>query len=165
MPRPFWETKTLEELSQAEWESLCDGCGRCCLYKLADREGGEVFHTDIACPLLNTETCRCSDYTNRFERFPACIALTPANVREFGWLPPTCAYRRVAEGRGLAWWHPLVSGRPETVHEAGVSVQGRVIPPDALRGEDAWDRWVDWPGEDVDDAAKEPGQARKTGSV
>ncbi len=122
---PFWR-KPLDALTDAEWESLCDGCGRCCLVKLEDEDTGEVHFTDVGCALLSGETCRCSDYANRQSRVPDCIKLTPEAVRSIGWLPPTCGYRLVAEGRDLPWWHPLVSGRPETVAEAGVSVRDRV---------------------------------------
>lgn len=121
--RPYWETKTLEEMTPAEWESLCDGCGRCCLNKLEDEETGEVVLTRLACRLLDIGRCRCADYAHRFERMPDCISLTPDKVRTLRWLPATCGYLRVKEGRGLAWWHPLVSGDPETVHQAGVSVR------------------------------------------
>ena len=122
--KPFWETKTLEEMSTAEWEALCDGCGRCCLNKLEDEDTGEIVLTRLACALLDIGQCRCSDYPNRFAKMPDCINLTPEKVRSLTWLPATCGYRRVKEGRGLAWWHPLVSGDPETVHQAGISVRG-----------------------------------------
>jgi uncharacterized cysteine cluster protein YcgN (CxxCxxCC family) len=122
--KPFWETKSLEEMSAAEWESLCDGCGRCCLNKLEDEDTGEIVLTRLACALLDIGRCQCSDYPNRFEKMPDCINLTPDKVRSIAWLPATCGYRRVKEGLGLAWWHPLISGDPETVHQAGISVRG-----------------------------------------
>ncbi len=124
---PFWETKSLDEMSPEEWESLCDGCGRCCLVKLEDEETGDLHHTDVACRLFDAETCRCRDYRDRSRLVPDCVTLTPREVRSLRWLPPTCAYRRIEEGRGLAWWHPLVSGDPATVEAAGVSARGRVF--------------------------------------
>lgn len=124
---PFWKTKTLEEMSPTEWESLCDGCARCCLVKLEDEDSGEVHLTRLACALLDVGSCRCSDYANRFARMHDCIKIDPATVRSIDWLPPTCGYRLVKEGRDLLWWHPLISGDPETVHEAGISVRGWTI--------------------------------------
>jgi uncharacterized protein len=144
---PFWKRKALEALNPAEWESLCDGCGRCCLVKLEDEDSGEIHFTDIACKLFNTGTCRCADYAHRRRRVRDCIKLTPAKVRTLSWLPPTCAYRLVAEGGDLAWWHPLVSGSATSVHEAGVSVQGRVgVSEREARLADYPDHIVDWPG-------------------
>lgn len=125
---PFWRTKTLDQLDPAEWESLCDGCGRCCLHKLQDEEDDRTWYTDVACDLLNLGTCQCGDYPNRRDHVPDCVQLDAGMVSELSWLPSTCAYRLVAEGRNLFWWHPLVSGDPDTVHAAGMSVRGRAIP-------------------------------------
>ena len=140
---PYWRTKTLEEMTREEWEALCDGCARCCLLKLEDADTGEIAYTDIACRLLDLGTCRCTRYRQRLRMVPECVDLTPEQVRKLDWLPSTCAYRLVAEGRDLAWWHPLVSGDPETVHRAGISVRGRVVPE--RRGDDPEDRIVTWP--------------------
>jgi len=135
--RPFWK-KPLEALTRAEWEQLCDGCGRCCLVKLEDEDTGQIHYTDVACQLLEAGNCRCSNYGRRRQRVPDCVKLTPQTVRTIPWLPPTCAYRMRAEGRDLAWWHHLISGDPETVHRAGVSVRGRIgafeedVPEDDL---------------------------------
>jgi uncharacterized cysteine cluster protein YcgN (CxxCxxCC family) len=123
----FWDEKTLEQMTPAEWESLCDGCGRCCLHKLRDEDTDELHFTSVACRLLDLQSCRCGDYANRRRLVPDCLRLTPSLVREIDWLPPSCAYRRLAEGKALAWWHPLVSGDPDTVHQSGVSVRGRVV--------------------------------------
>lgn len=121
--RPFWQEKSLEEFDEAEWEALCDGCGRCCLVHLADEETGEVFETDAACELLDIPTVRCTDYAHRHQRVPECQTLTPEGVRAAHWLPDTCGYRRIAAGRPLPDWHPLVGGDPEAVHTAGISVR------------------------------------------
>jgi uncharacterized protein len=144
--RPFWRAKSLREMSAAEWESLCDGCARCCLVKLEDEETGTVHYTDVGCTLLDAGSCRCRDYDNRQAQVPDCVRLAPGNVAQLSWLPPTCAYRLVAQGRDLPWWHPLKSGDPETVHEAGISVRDRV----AGREEDfslaeLLDHVVQWP--------------------
>ena len=142
---PFWRTKSLDEMTEGEWESLCDGCGRCCLNKLEDWDTGEISWTNVACRLLDDKTCRCGDYPNRHEKVPDCIALTPENVPELSWLPPTCGYRLVGRGRDLYWWHPLVSGDPRTVHDAGISVTGRTLSEKDIAEEDLEDHLVAWP--------------------
>ncbi len=123
---PFWRTTALEAMTPGQWESLCDGCGRCCLVKLEDEDTGAIHATDVACRLFDAGTCRCRDYANRTTVVPDCVGLTPEAVRTLKWLPPTCAYRLVAAGKDLPHWHPLVSGRAESVVEAGISVKGRV---------------------------------------
>ncbi len=123
----FWDVKSLGEMSPAEWEALCDGCARCCLHKLEDKDTGEVSYTSVACGLLDIHRCRCMSYDDRLQRIPDCMTLTPAVVSECHWLPSTCAYRRILEGKPLAWWHPLISGSSETVHEAGVSLRNKAI--------------------------------------
>jgi uncharacterized cysteine cluster protein YcgN (CxxCxxCC family) len=143
---PFWRNTPLSAMTPTQWESLCDGCARCCLIKLEDEDTAEIWYTDVACRLLDAATCRCTDYANRAARVPGCVPLAPDNVGGLAWLPPTCAYRLVAEGRDLDWWHPLVSGDPATVHMAGISVRGRVLGEDEVAEEDLEDRIVDWPG-------------------
>ena len=144
---PFWRVKPLAQMSDSEWESLCDGCGRCCLVKLEDEDDGKIYFTDIGCRLLDGDTCRCHDYPNRTARVPDCVRLTAQNLAELNWLPPTCAYRLVANGHDLYWWHPLVSHDPGTVHAAGISVRGRVFADEDALPEDALsDHIVAWPG-------------------
>jgi len=142
--RAFWEVKTLAELTHEEWEALCDGCARCCLVKLEDEDSGAVHYTDVACRLLDLENCRCRDYPQRTERVADCVRLTPENLDAVTWMPRSCAYRRLAEGRGLAWWHPLVSGRSQTVSAAGISVAGQVIDETEVAEEDLVAHIVGW---------------------
>ncbi len=123
----FWEDKPLEALDRAEWESLCDGCGKCCIHKLEDDETGELYPTNVACKLLDRHSGRCSDYRHRRAYVPECVRLTPKLLRELDWLPESCAYRLRAEGKPLYDWHPLISGDPESVHRAGQSVRGWTI--------------------------------------
>ena len=157
--KPFWETKSLEEMSPREWESLCDGCGRCCLVKFEDEDTDKVHFTDISCKLFDAGSCRCGDYKNRRRKVPDCVKMTPAEARTLPWLPPTCGYRLLAEGRPLMWWHPLVSGSPDTVHEAGVSVRGKVAASEEdVQGAAALHHIVSWPGK-VPKAAR--GRVRK----
>lgn len=122
-PAAFWREKSLEEMTSEEWESLCDGCGRCCLVKLEDEDTGKCYLTRLACSLLDIGSCRCSDYPNRKAKMSDCVSITPEAARTLSWLPATCGYRLVAQGRDLYWWHPLISGTPDTVHLAGISVR------------------------------------------
>lgn len=142
----FWKKKSLEEMNQEEWEALCDGCARCCLYKLQDEETGEVFYTNVVCRLLDVERCRCTAYSERSSLMPTCLVLNPQQARELKWMPQTCAYRLLAEGKPLEWWHPLVSGDPNTVHLAGISVRYRVIEEKDADMEDLESYVVDWLG-------------------
>jgi len=153
----FWKTKTLEQMSQDEWESLCDGCGRCCLEKLEDEDTGQIYFTHISCRLLDAGLCLCRDYEHRAAKVPDCVQLTPGNIRSLNWLPPTCGYKLVAEGRDLYWWHPLVSGSRNTVHEAGVSVRGRVVASESEIDQADWeDHIVRWPGQVPKSARQKP---------
>jgi uncharacterized cysteine cluster protein YcgN (CxxCxxCC family) len=124
--KPFWETTALEEMTVSQWESLCDRCGLCCLVKLEDEDSGQIYFTDITCKLFDEGSCACASYATRRKKVRDCIKLTPKTVRSIRWLPKTCAYRLVAEGRPLENWHPLISGSSTTVHEAGISVRGRI---------------------------------------
>ena len=145
MAKPFWKTKKMEDMTRREWESLCDGCGRCCLNKLEDSRTLKITFTKVACKLLDTESCRCSDYKNRQSKVPDCISLTPEVLPTMNCLPPTCAYHLVSKGKDLYWWHPLVSGNKKTVHEAGISVAGKVESEIGLTQRQIAMRTVSWP--------------------
>jgi uncharacterized protein len=142
---PFWESKTLAEMNDQEWESLCDGCGKCCLISLEDEDTGALYLTDVACKLFDGATCQCSDYANRKSKVPDCVKLTPENVPTLDWLPRTCGYRLVSEGKPLFWWHPLVSGDPETVHASGASARDQTRPEGRLKIAGLMKRIREWP--------------------
>jgi len=140
----FWETKSLAEMTTGEWEALCDGCGRCCLVKLEDADDGEIYFTDVACQLLDHDSCRCTDYSHRQARVPDCVALSPQTVSHIPWLPQTCAYRLLNEGRKLYPWHPLISGDPASVHRAGISVRGMVVCETKVKPLDLEEHVIHW---------------------
>jgi uncharacterized cysteine cluster protein YcgN (CxxCxxCC family) len=143
---PFWRRKSLAEMTDSEWESLCDGCGKCCLNKLEEEATDRTFYTSVGCRLLDTQACRCRDYKHRLQEVDDCVRLTPRNLKTISLLPPSCAYVLLAEGKDLYWWHPLVSGDPETVHAAGVSVRGRVQASEAdVPDRELEDYIVSWP--------------------
>ncbi|MDX1507212.1 MAG: YcgN family cysteine cluster protein [Woeseiaceae bacterium] len=127
MDQPFWKRKSLADMNSEEWESLCDGCGLCCMHKVEDEDTGEVFYTNLACRLLDTDACRCTNYANRAKLVSDCLVLSPGDKDAFEWLPQTCAYRLLDRGEELPDWHPLVTGDPDSVHDAGISVRGKVV--------------------------------------
>jgi uncharacterized cysteine cluster protein YcgN (CxxCxxCC family) len=141
---PFWERKSLAEMTAGEWESLCDGCAKCCLHKLEDEDSGEVFYTKIRCRYLLEDSCRCSDYEQRSVLVPHCVHLDQNNVRDFDWLPRTCAYRLLSNGDKLPEWHYLVSGDPEAVHRAGVSIRGRAISDEFVHPDGYDEHVIHW---------------------
>lgn len=128
--RPFWQTKTLEEMSETEWEALCDGCGRCCLHKLEDEDTQEVFYTTVACRLLDLHSCRCKHYSQRKRYVADCLMLSASALQQLHWLPETCAYRRLASGKSLPGWHPLITGSAQSVHNAQISIRNFAISED-----------------------------------
>ncbi len=135
--KPFWETKSLAEMTGKEWESLCDGCGRCCIYVLHNEETDEVFETDIACKLFDVKKRRCTDYANRMKKVKDCVQLTPDNIAALKWMPKTCAYRRLAEGKKLLAWHPLISGDATSVARAKIAVSEDLVSENDLEITDA----------------------------
>ena len=141
----FWESKSLSEMTPQEWESLCDGCARCCLIKLEDEDNGDIYYTDVVCDLLDLENCRCTRYEERSIHVPECVVVTPQVMDQLHWMPSTCAYRLLWEGKSLPEWHPLISGNPDSVHLAGISVRGRVFRQTEIDEKDLEDHIVDWP--------------------
>ncbi|MCR8921740.1 YcgN family cysteine cluster protein [Dasania sp. GY-MA-18] len=141
--KPFWETVPLAEMSREQWESLCDGCAKCCLHKLEDEDDGQVYYTKVVCRYMDDD-CRCTEYQRRNELVPNCVWLRPEDVESFHWLPSTCAYRLVYEGQPLPQWHPLVSGNAESVHEAGVSIKGRALSEEFVHPDGYEEHIIHW---------------------
>ncbi len=140
---PFWRAKTLDELKHREWEAVCDRCGLCCLVKLQDADSGTVVYTDVACNYLDIDTCRCTVYGCRQERVSECLQLTPENLSQVNWLPPTCGYRLLREGRPLPPWHPLVSGHGRSVHQALCSARHIAVAPDQISDQELVNHVID----------------------
>ena len=143
--REFWRFKTLQEMTRKEWESLCDGCARCCLQKLEDEDDGKVYYTNVVCNLLEQETCQCTRYLDRKKYVPTCVVMEPNVLDQLHWMPSTCAYRLLWEGKDLPEWHPLVSGNPNSIHLAGISVRNRVYRQSEVEEGTLEDYIVDWP--------------------
>jgi hypothetical protein len=143
---PFWKRKSLEEMTRKEWESLCDGCAKCCLVKFEDEETGALAYTNLHCKLLDGSTCQCSDYRNRKKYVPDCVQLTPELLATVDWLPDTCAYRLVQDGKDLPDWHHLVCGDRERIHAEGHSVRGKTVSEATVDEEDQEDWVIDWDG-------------------
>lgn len=139
----FWKHKRLEEMNASEWELLCDGCALCCLHKLEDEDTLEVYYTDVHCRYLDTDSCRCQVYANRQNLVPTCVWLDAKMARDFKWLPKTCAYRLLSENKPLENWHPLVSGNPNSVHNADVSMRHKGIADNKI-SPDKWESRIIW---------------------
>jgi len=154
----YWRKKTLADMSEREWEALCDGCGKCCIISIEDADDGTLYLTDVSCKLFDTTTCGCGDYVNRKKYVPDCVKLTPKNVAKLDWLPRTCAYRLVSEGKDLYWWHPLVSGDAETVHTSQASVRNKTRREGRLKMAGLIRRITRWP----DPLQQPPKRQRKT---
>lgn len=144
MVSDWWNSLSLEDLSREQWEALCDSCAKCCLHKLEDEDSGEIFYTKVRCRYLVEESCRCSDYPNRSLLMPNCLQLAPGMTADLAWLPASCAYRLRGEGKTLPDWHPLVSGDPESVHRAGVSIRGRAISDEYVHPDGYDEHIVNW---------------------
>ncbi|EWH12142.1 hypothetical protein DS2_00425 [Catenovulum agarivorans DS-2] len=160
----FWEVKKLEEMTRAEWEQICDGCGKCCLHKfIADDsvesltttdyidDGEQLEYTNVVCQYLNDKTCSCTVYSERRRLVPDCVELTPENLSDIFYMPPSCSYRRLQEGRGLASWHPLLNkGKKSKMHQAGITVRGKVLKDNQVDIDFFEDYIVKWPLKDID---------------
>ena len=142
--QPFWETVKLADMSTAQWESLCDGCGKCCVLKLEDIDTGAIYYTDVSCKLLCTKTARCTNYADRKKHVPDCVILSPDNLDEVHWMPESCAYRRLQEERPLPSWHPLLAGDTQQMIAAGHCVAGKVTAETAIAETDMPDHLFDW---------------------
>ena len=147
MSKPFWKTKTLAQMSESEWESLCDGCGKCCCLRMEDEDTAAIYVTDIGCKLLDNNTCQCKHYATRKKYVPDCVQLTPDNVQTLSWIPHTCAYRLINEGKDLPGWHHLISGSRNTIHDAGMSVIGQTVSEEKVPATEHLQHIVIWPGE------------------
>ena len=159
--RPFWERLSLDEMDDAQWESLCDGCGRCCLQKLEDEDTGEVWFTRVACRLLDSRSARCKDYENRFSRVPDCLSIRPLTEEKSNWLPDTCAYRKLFRGETLEAWHPLISGRTDSVREVGISMAGCCVSEMLVPVHEYFHHLIQWDKETADtpeQAGNQPGK-------
>ena len=140
----FWQHTPLDKMTSTQWESLCDGCGKCCVLKLENVDTNEIHYTDVGCKLLDCKTARCSDYPNRADHVPDCVVLSMDNLPQLRWMPDSCAYRLLYEGKSLPDWHPLVSGNPISTATAGQSVAGRIFPETAIGDDDLTDHIVNW---------------------
>lgn len=141
---PFWESKSLQEMTQREWESLCDGCGKCCLHKLEDEDTGEVFYTRVVCRYLDQEACRCTVYDKRKKLVPDCVILKPDNLEDLDWMPGTCAYRLLHEGKPLPVWHPLLSGNRDAIIASDITVTGKVISEEFVHESGFEEHLIEW---------------------
>lgn len=144
--RPFWETKSLTEMTRREWESLCDGCAKCCLHKLEDEDTGEVFYTSVVCRYLDEEGCRCTVYGERAKKVPDCVILKPDNLHDLHWMPDTCAYRLLHEGKPLPSWHPLLTGNRDDIIATDNTVTGKVVSEAYVHEDDFEEHIIDWVG-------------------